>query len=95
MNVNTMSDFKRKLRNLINCYNVENGSNTPDFILAEYLTNCLETFDKAVRKRDRWYGEDRSPFAPNENSVVISYVTNSPHGKSIEENNAFFPNDKK
>lgn len=42
--------FRDELCNLINCHSRENGSNTPDFILAEYLTDCLEAFDKATKR---------------------------------------------
>ena len=48
--------FPAKLEELINCYSIENGSNTPDFILAEYLRGCLENFDMCVRRREEWYG---------------------------------------
>lgn len=44
-----MKEFKKKLSSLINRYSLENGSNTPDFILAEYLVNCLKTYNKAVQ----------------------------------------------
>ena len=47
--------FQEKLRDLINFESRENGSDTPDFILAQYLMSCLLTFDKTVRDRDRWY----------------------------------------
>jgi len=47
--------FKRELERLINKHSKENDSNTPDFILAEYLNNCLETFNKTVNKRTIWY----------------------------------------
>lgn len=40
----------------INRTSSENGSNTPDFILAEYLTDCLAAFDRAVKWRAEWYG---------------------------------------
>jgi hypothetical protein len=36
--------------------NAENGSNTPDYILADYLVSCLAAFDRAVLARERWYG---------------------------------------
>lgn len=49
-------EFKKELERLINCYSMENGSDTPDFILAEYLTDCLESYDDAVRSREKWYG---------------------------------------
>lgn len=51
----TEMTFKAELKTLINKYSKENGSNTPDFILAEYLTNCLESFDKAFKLRESWY----------------------------------------
>ena len=47
--------FPHELMQLINKHSIENGSNTPDFILAEYLKQCLESFDMCVRRRDEWY----------------------------------------
>ena len=38
------SNFEQELKDIINRYSKENGSNTPDFILGEYLTDCLKTF---------------------------------------------------
>lgn len=49
-------DFKRELTTLINRYNIEIGSNTPDFILANYLINCLHNFDSICNRRTEWYG---------------------------------------
>ncbi len=51
-----MSDLKTKIEHAINSVSAENGSDTPDFILAEYLTDCLAAFDKAVVARSKWYG---------------------------------------
>lgn len=52
-----------KITNAINSCSAENGSDTPDFILANYLADCLAAFDKTVRARDRWYGVQLSPLA--------------------------------
>jgi hypothetical protein len=41
----------------------ENGSNTPDFVLAEFVLGCIATFDEAVKRRDHWYGEEREAAA--------------------------------
>ncbi|MEK6860524.1 MAG: hypothetical protein AABY07_01005 [Nanoarchaeota archaeon] len=46
--------FIEELERIINYYSLESGSNTPDFILAEYLYNCLEAYNKAVSHRDSW-----------------------------------------
>lgn len=51
-----MSDFQKELEKLINKHSKENGSNTPDFLLAEYLIGCLETYNKTVQQREKWLG---------------------------------------
>lgn len=47
-----MKSFRKALEELINEYSKENGSNTPDFILADYLIDCLDAFDNAVNRRE-------------------------------------------
>lgn len=49
-----MANFKKELEALINSYSKENESNTPDFILAEYMINCLHAFEKATNERTKW-----------------------------------------
>jgi len=51
-----MNDFQKELENLINRHCLENESDTPDFILAQYLRECLTVFKNTVRNRDIWYG---------------------------------------
>lgn len=52
-----MADTLRKdIEQAINRHSAESGSDTPDFILAEYLEHCLQAFDNATRLRERWYG---------------------------------------
>jgi len=50
------SKLRTDIEHAINCNCGENGSDTPDFILAEYLINCLANFDNAVKARSKWYG---------------------------------------
>ena len=52
------SEFMRELSSVINRFSKENGSNTPDFILAEYLNGCLDSFNKASRSREKWFGKE-------------------------------------
>jgi hypothetical protein len=54
------SGFEKELESLINRYSMESGSNTPDYILVEYMANCLNSFHQATRLRDNWYGGKRS-----------------------------------
>lgn len=49
------------LQNLLNSYSVDNGSNTPDFILSEYMLNSLRNFEQATKDREKWYGIAHSP----------------------------------
>jgi hypothetical protein len=51
----TQINFEEELRKLINTFSLEPESDTPDFILVEYISGCLDTFNKAVRSRDEWY----------------------------------------
>lgn len=52
------------IREAINKTSAENASNTPDFILAQYLTKALEAWNVAVQQRETWYGRDARPGAP-------------------------------
>jgi hypothetical protein len=49
-------EFRKELQELINRNSKENESDTPDYILAEYLENCLAAFDRAVNLREIWHG---------------------------------------
>lgn len=50
------ADLRQELAAVLNRHSAENGSDTPDFILATYLLDCLKVWNEAVRERDRWYG---------------------------------------
>lgn len=54
-------DFKEQLRAAINRCSQENASNTPDWILRDYLLVCLDAFNAAVQQRENWYGRDPGP----------------------------------
>ena len=51
-----LTSFENELQQLINRFSVESVSNTPDFILAQYLRDCLYAFDSATKRREHWYG---------------------------------------
>lgn len=48
--------FQKELEELINRYSLENQSNTPDWILAQYISASLKAFEDATNDRERWYG---------------------------------------
>lgn len=60
--------FEKELKHLINRYSKENGSDTPDFILVEYLNGCLELFNKIISKREEWYGRTLNE---NSNNCIL------------------------
>ncbi len=55
---NNVLRLQKEIESAINRYSLESGSDTPDFILAEYLTDCLKTFNKAVCAREKWYSRE-------------------------------------
>jgi len=54
-----MEAFEKKLADLINSHSLENGSNTPDFLLATYLIGCLANWNLITRARDKFF--DKTP----------------------------------
>jgi hypothetical protein len=55
------SDLRKSIEHALNCFSAENGSNTPDFILAQFLIDSLGAYDKAVAAREQWYGRESKP----------------------------------
>jgi hypothetical protein len=51
-------NFQKELEQLIRKYYIEAGSDTPDFILASYLNNCLLNWNHAIAAREKWYGRE-------------------------------------
>jgi len=60
-----MTDFKKELKQIINRYSVETGSNTPDFILSQYLVSCLFAYNVAIKQREKWYGQGKKSEVSN------------------------------
>ena len=56
-----MTDFKKELCELLNKYSKENESDTPDFILAEYLIGSLKVFCESVNNRNTFYVRMEEP----------------------------------
>lgn len=76
-------DFRTNLSALLNAHCMENGSDTPDFILAQYLTNCLAAFNTATEQRERWYGRKDAPVpADAEPSEPRSDIVTAQHDET-------------
>lgn len=55
----TNAEFKKELCHLLNRFSQENGSDTPDFVLADYLCECLKAFNEATKIRTDWYKPEK------------------------------------
>ena len=44
--------FHEELRCIINKLSLENGSDTPDYILADFLIGCLKQFNETMARRN-------------------------------------------
>lgn len=53
--MSSKAQFVDDLRFAINKNSMEAGSDTPDFILAEYLADCLDQFNKVMKTRTNYY----------------------------------------
>jgi hypothetical protein len=57
----SVSELERDITITLNRHSAENNSNTPDFILAQYLLGCLAAWNTAVQQRETWYGRGAIP----------------------------------
>lgn len=55
------SELVQDIQRTLNRHSQENMSGTPDFILAQYLKNCLYAFSVATNQREKWYGRQQNP----------------------------------
>ena len=58
-------DLEHALASGLNRYSAENPSNTPDWILAQFLLGCLAAWNQGVQQRETWYGRDARPSGGN------------------------------
>ena len=71
--------LRNTLAATLNCASRESVSNTPDFILAQYMLDCLAAFEVASLRREKWYGrslsingdKDLGPEAPVEIEEIV------------------------
>jgi len=53
--------MNRAFADVCNRQSAENGSNTPDWILGNFLSSALCALDAAIASRDQWYGVKLEP----------------------------------
>lgn len=80
--VSANKEFLLAMAAEINRCSRENVSNTPDFILAEFLGATLIAFENASRAREKWYGK----------SLSIGGSTITASGATPRTDAFYFPN---
>ena len=53
-------EIVRDLAKVVNKYSLEQESQTPDYILAEYMLKSLSDLNRLMRDRDYWYNGNYS-----------------------------------
>lgn len=71
----------RELAAVINRGSRENRSDTPDFILAAFLSDCLVAFERGTVTRDHRYSKDKQPGE----SIVVQAPPAAPATPTAEE----------
>mgnify|MGYP001613225485 CR=1 FL=1 len=61
MNENDHTMLENEIGEALNRACAENDSNTPDFILAQFLMGCLGAWTAALQRRSAWYGRTDTP----------------------------------
>lgn len=54
-----LGEITKELAVALNRANAEAGSNTPDFILAEFLVGVLTAWNAACQAREKWYASGK------------------------------------
>jgi hypothetical protein len=70
--------FEKELKNLINCHSIENESNTPDFILAQFLRMQLDVWVETTQARDSWYNVQLCP-------ANSRFLNSEPEERAVKE----------
>lgn len=76
---------------VINSNCIENVSNTPDFIIAEYLVNCLEAYHQINERKETWYGKKLHINDEFDGDIVLSGSIPATEPTPLEPENTIFP----
>jgi hypothetical protein len=78
----------RDIAAALNRHSVENESNTPDFILAEFVRASLDAYASAVRANNQWHAPATPPLAPEVTEAMVGAFAHAWDGqKRLEKNN--------
>lgn len=49
-----MEEFRREIQSLVNRLSLEKYSNTPDFVIAQYLTEAFIAYNRAFHDKEKY-----------------------------------------
>jgi hypothetical protein len=61
-----VSQFERDLASVLNSHSADNKADTPDFILAAYLIDCLTTYRRIKEWNEMWHSRLGVPIPMQE-----------------------------
>ena len=64
-NLTKLEAFKKDIAYVINKHSMECDSNTPDYVLADFLYRCLSAFHKGTNNRTEFYNVE-FPIDPDQ-----------------------------
>lgn len=65
-------NFVRDIAAVCNRYSIENNSDTPDFMLAEFMTGCLNVYENTLRARTEWMQPSHATQQPPEPPPIVN-----------------------
>jgi len=68
-----------EIESAVNRHCADNESDTPDFILAAYICDCLAAFNRAVNMREAWYGRKPQSFMEEKTHLTTGPTRNAKH----------------
>jgi hypothetical protein len=61
VDIKDRAQFRQDLEDLINKHSLEPISDTPDFMLADYLCDCLEAYHRLHGRKHAWFNDEEDP----------------------------------
>jgi len=52
--MNKKEILSKEIEKILNALSIENNSDIPDFIISDFLLDCLLALEKAVERRKKW-----------------------------------------
>ena len=64
-------EFKKELTDLINKFSLDSKCNTPDYILCDYIVNCIENYYNTIQKKDEYSKIKETQLQDKENDNLF------------------------